>query len=326
MPQLNRQKLKLLYLLRMLEQETDCEKGLTMAQILSRLEDEGISAERKSVYRDIAVLREFGYDVKMYQRAPVEYALDNNDLSLSEVTLLIDSVQSCKFLTERTSGQLVKSLRTLVSEREREQLEKRVHVQGRIKSQNDSVFSNVDTLHLAIYNKKKIHFLYYKYDTNMKRALQHDGKPYELTPVKIVFADGFYYLVAWNDNHSSFSRYRIDRMRALSITDKPATHNELIANYDFEDFEGQSFGMFDGELVTATLKVKPEAMDVIADRFGVDVPIVKSSERQAEVRVNVRVISQFFGWVAGLNGSVKIASPKKLVGEYNDWLRSLIEE
>lgn len=322
----NKQKLKLLYLLRMLEQETDSQKGLTMTQIIEKLGEHGINAERKSIYRDIKVLRDFGYDIKMYQRAPVEYALESNELSLSEVTMLIDVVQSSKFLTERTSNSLVKALKGFVSERERKLLEKRVHVQGRIKSQNESAFYNVDTIHEALRQKKKITFLYYKFDTKMKPKLQHEGQMYELTPVKVVYADGFYYMVAWSDSHEDFSTYRIDRMRLLEISPEPATRNESIATYSFDQFEYQSFGMFNGEEVSVTLKVKPNGMDAIADNFGSDVDVLKSSDRQADVRVKVKVSPQFYGWVAGLNGLVKISEPKRIAAEYQGWLRSLIDD
>ena len=115
----NRQKLKLLYLMRMLEEETDSEQGLTMAQILEKLEEQGISAERKSIYRDIEALREFGVDVRTYQRAPVEYAVEHRDFAFPELLLLVDAVQSSRFLTQRKSDALVEGVKRLASKRQR---------------------------------------------------------------------------------------------------------------------------------------------------------------------------------------------------------------
>ena len=159
MANMGNQKLKLLTLLRILEQETDIEQGLSMPQIIERLEGVGIPAERKSIYRDIGVLKEAGFNIVKLPKRPVEYALIRSELGLSDVMMLIDVVQSSKFLTERKSNQLVKSLKELTSERERKLLDKRVHVKGRIKNQTESVFRNVDIIHEAMQKKRKIEFL-----------------------------------------------------------------------------------------------------------------------------------------------------------------------
>ena len=320
-----KQKLKLLYLYQMLAQETDTEHGLTMTEILQRLADEGITAERKGIYRDLDVLRNFGLNITTIQRMPVEYTLERTGMTLPEIMLLVDAVQSSKFLTKRTSDRLVERIRGLASTREREQLDKAVHVDGRIKSQNESVFHNVDTIHEAIRLKRKVQFMYFKYDTDMKRKAQHDGRPYVLTPVQLVFSDGMYYLVAWSDAHKGFANYRVDRMRLLHVTNEAATRNELIANYAYENFAYQAFGMFDGPVVKAKLRVQPEAMDIIVDRFGRTVPVRVYKDGSADVSVTVRKSAQFFGWVAGMDGAITIAGPKALVGEYRDWLKKLAE-
>ena len=148
-----KQKLKLLYLYKMLDEQTDATHGLSMAQILEKLEEQGISAERKSIYKDLDVLREFGCTINTIQHMPVEYTMDKTGLDLAELTLLVDAVQSSRFLTERTSARLVKKLSNLASVHEREALKRRVHVDGRVKSQSDSVFYNVDTIHEAMRQK-----------------------------------------------------------------------------------------------------------------------------------------------------------------------------
>ena len=199
MANMGNQKLKLLTLLRILEQETDSEQGLSMPQIIERLEEEGISAERKSIYRDLNVLRDTGLKIVKLPKRPVEYALLRTDLGLSDVMMLIDVVQSSKFLTDRKSNQLVKSLKDLTSERERKMLDKRIHVQGRIKNQTESVFRNVDTIHEALQLKRKIEFLYFSYGTDLKRTPRREGKRYTLTPVRIAYAYGNYYLAAYSD-------------------------------------------------------------------------------------------------------------------------------
>ena len=318
-----KQKLKLLYLYRMLDEQTDAEHGLSMAQILENLEELGISAERKGIYNDLNVLREFGCTIDTIQHMPVEYTMKKAGLDLAELTLLVDAVQSSRFLTQRTAARLVKKLSALASVHEREALKGRVHVDGRVKSQSDSVFYNVDTIHEAMRQKRKVAFLYYKYDSSMKPQAQHDGKLYVETPVHVVFANGYYYLIGWSDNHEDFVRFRVDRMRLLQVTDEKAARNQAIANYAFEDFAYQAFGMFGGDPVRARLRVAPDAMDIVADRFGTDLPVKPRKDGGAEVSVTVRKSAQFFGWVAGMNGAVTIAGPKKLVDEYRSWLQGL---
>lgn len=322
----SKQKLKLLYLYKMLDEQTDSEHGLSMSKIIEGLAQVGVSAERKGIYRDLDVLREFGCTINTIQRMPVEYTMEATGLDLSELTLLVDAVQSSRFLTQQTCDRLAKKLASLASTHERDQLKGRVHVDGRIKSQSDSVFYNVNTIHAAMRLKRKIIFLYYKYDTHFEPQVQHSGKPYVHTPVQVVFADGFYYLVTWSDTHEDFVRFRVDRMRLVQVSDESATRNQRIANYAFEDFAFQSFGMYDGELVRAKLKVEPDAMDIIADRFGTDVRVKTLKSGAAEVAVMVRKSAQFFGWVAGMNGAVTISGPKPLLKEYRSWLKKLAKK
>ena len=324
MPANNKQKLKLLYLMRILQAETDPEQGLSMPKIIERLAEQGIAAERKSLYRDIAALRDVGIDIQTLPKRPVEYVLVRSDLGFDDVMMLIDIVQSSRFITERKSNQLVKSLKSLVSDRERKQLGQRVHVEGRIKNKSESVFHSIDTIHAALQAKRKIQFLYFSYGTDLKRRPRHEGKRYVLTPVKVVYADNNYYLAAYDDEDQTIKTYRIDRMELLQVSEDPATRNATIANYDYEDFAHQSFGMFHGDPASVTLHVKAPLMDVIADRFGRSAEIMESTPEYADVRANVRVSPQFFGWLAGLNGGVTLKSPSPIVAQYNAWLKSLL--
>ena len=233
----SKQKLKLLYLYKMLDEETDAAHGLSMSQILEKLAGAGINAERKGIYRDLSILREFGCTINTIQRMPLEYTMEKTGLTLDELTLLVDAAQSSRFLTKQTSDRLVKKLAGLASVHEREALKGRVHVyDGRVKSQSESVFYNVNTIHKAMREKRKVEFLYYKFDANLEPVVQHDDKMFIHTPVQVVFSDGFYYFITWSDKHEDFVRFRIDRMRLVQVSPEKATRNARIANYDLEDF------------------------------------------------------------------------------------------
>ena len=320
----NRQKLKLLYLMRMLEEETDAEQGLTMSQILERLEAQGITAERKGIYRDIEALREFGLDVRTYQRAPVEYALERRDFAFHELLLLVDAVQSSRFLTQRKSDALVEAVKRLASARQRALLDKRLHVEGRIKMQNESVFHSVDRIQEAIAQKRQISFVYFKYDAAKEKVLQHGGERYVETPVQLVYAEGYYYLVVFNEKHDDFANYRVDRMDRIEVLDEPALKNERIATFDARELESRAFGMYSGEPVAATLLVDEEVMGAVIDRFGKDVESVPTGEKQARVYATVMKSPVLFGWLAQFGGRVRIEKPTALAQEYRAYLEDIV--
>lgn len=326
MPNNSKSKLKLLYIKQILEDETDAEHGISMTRIIERLNEFDIPAERKGVYRDIQTLRDFGIEIQTYQRCPVEYAIARRDFSLSELMLLVDAVESCKFLTRRQSNALTTNLKLLASDHQRELLNRRIHVAGRISSKNDSVFTSIDILHEAIRTNRHVAFMYYKYGLDGKRFATHDGKPHEVTPVGIVFSDGFYYLTAWNDERDDMTEFRIDRMDKIRVTDKPATKNDKITHHKYEGDEHEYFGRFGGDPVTATLLVTGDKVEIIKDRFGDAAMLYPQDDKTAKAVVKIHKSEQFFGWIAGLGGTVRIHEPKSLKQEYNEYLLGLIEE
>lgn len=318
-------KLKILYVMRILQEETDAEHGLSLREIIERLEAYDIPAERKGLYRDIETLREFGIDIKTYQRNPVEYAIDHRDFSLSELMLLVDAVESCKFLTVRQSRQLITNLKLLASDAQRALLDRRIHVSGRIASKNESVFSAIDLLHEALRKRVKVAFKYYKYDIDGTRVATRNGAKHVVTPVGIVFSEGYYYLSAWSDDHDAMTEFRIDRMGGLTLLSEPAVKNTEILHHTYEGSEYEMFGRFGGEPLTVTLLVDAAKIEIVMDRFGSSVEIYRHDEEHAKAIVKICKSEQFFGWIAGLGGTVRIAAPKALKREYEDYLRSLIE-
>lgn len=318
-------KLKTLYVMRILQDETDAEHGLSLRQIIERLADYGIQAERKGLYRDIEALREFGFDIQTFQRNPVQYAIASRDFSLSELMLLVDAVESCKSLTARQSKALITKLKLLASNHDRALLDRRIHVTGRITSKRDSVFEDIDTLHEAMRRHLKVEFMYYKFGLDGKRHPTHDGNAHVVTPVGISYADGFYYLTAWNDKHDAMTEFRIDRIEKLRVSDEQATRNEQITHHRFKGDEYELFGRFGGEPMTVSLLVNTNKVEIIMDRFGDAATWYPHDNESAKAVVKVRKSEQFFGWVAGLGGTVRIDEPKSLKKEYNKYLLSLIE-
>ena len=318
------QKLKMLHLVRILERETDDEHGLTGPQIIQMLAERGVEVERKTLYDDLECLRSFGYDIQKYQRAKVEYGLASRDFQEGELMLLADAVQSSKFLTAEKADALVEAIAKLGSRHMAEGLAKRIHVEGRIGTQNESVFYNVDAIQRAMDERRKIRFRYFKHDEAKRRVEQHGGLPYLATPVQLMYMNDFYYLIVWNDNHGTFVNYRVDRMREIEVTNEEATRNERIATFDAAKYQQRVFGMFGGEAVPVTLLVRASAMSSVIDRFGVDVRVAPAGEGLARVSAVVLEAPTFYGWLAQFGNDVVIESPQHLRDSYAAHLKNVL--
>ncbi len=324
MPAANTQKLKLLYLMEFFRTETDPTHGLSMPQIIEKLAEKGISAERKSIYSDIETLREVGFDIRKLPRQPVEYALTERDFELPELMLLVDAVQSSRFLSEGTSKALVKSIQEMASVNERTALKKQVHVHGRPSTQSKSDFLTVDTIQEAMAEKRKLGFLYFRYDARKQKVARKDGRMQITSPVCLTYSDDNYYLVAFSDEDGQIRNYRVDRMESVQILEDKAQRNDAIRNYDAAEVGKCAFGMYGGERMTVTLRAKAEVMNVIIDRFG---PKVDSQpiDDGAAARITARVMASpvFFGWLAQMGDSVVIESPVRLRDEYVAFLEKI---
>lgn len=323
----SKSKIKILYVLKILQEETDAEQGLSMAQIIERLAEYGITAERKSIYDDIKTLREFDIDVRAYRRSPVEYGIDRRDFSLGELMLMIDAIQSCKAITDHQAKLLITNIKQLANNREQVLLDRRIHVAGRIKAKSESVFSVVDVVHDAIRMRCKLEFAYRKIGIDGKPYETRQGKKHVVTPVGIAYEDGFYYMSAWDEQHGDMTEYRLDRMvKVRVLPEEHATCNDQITHYAFDESKAVMFGRFKGEEVPVTLAIDPGKVGIVVDRFGKAATFLPNDGSEARAQVRICKSDQFFGWVASMGRAVRIAAPESLVEEYKAYLRFLLDD
>jgi len=197
-------KLKLLYLQKILQDHTDENHGLTMAEILEHLAQYGIQAERKSVYDDIETLREFGMDIiGEKRRKNFHYALVNRDFELAEVKVLMDAVQAANFISEKKSNQLIEKLGTLVSNHNAVQLQQQVFVSGRSKTSNEEIYYNIDKLYKAINDNHQVRFAYCNWTVNKQLEEKHDGKEYVVSPWALIWDNENYYLLGYHHEYKA---------------------------------------------------------------------------------------------------------------------------
>lgn len=321
------QKLKLLYILKWLTERTDESHAMSGQEIIEALEKEGISAERKSIYSDIQALRDFGYDIiTTKKRDNSGYYMASREFELAELKLLVDAVQSSKFITAKKSKVLIEKLEKLVSRYDAKQLQRQVYVSERNKNSNESIYYSVDDIHKAIQENKRIRFKYYDWGADKQMHFRKDGEFYEVSPFFLVWKDENYYLVAFDEKESIMKHFRVDKMHSLSVVKKDRAGIDDAKKINPAVYTQQNFGMFAGDEQMITLQFQEKQIGIIIDRFGKEIDIRKRGEGICSARVMVAVSNQFFGWVTGLGGLVQITSPESVVSDYKAYLKQILEE
>lgn len=324
MPNASLRKAKLLYLQKILLEETDDEHGLTMPQIIARLKQQGIDAERKSIYDDIETLTSFGLDIIHRLGAGATYFIGRRDFELPELLLLTDAVQSSRFLTKSKSQALIDKLQRLTSRHLSSQLDKNLHVEGRIKMQNESIYYNIDTIQEALRHRHRITFKYLEFGIDKRAVFRNDGRIYSENPIHLVYKDEYYYLITFNDNHQDFTVYRVDRMMQINETDEDVTKNDRIKDFNVQEYTAKTFSMFSGDETKVVLTVDRSLVGSVIDRFGKDVAMTRIDDQTAQVHVPIMKSSVFFGWLAQFGTLIKIEQPQSLADEYREYLRAMI--
>ena len=325
MPRSTNQKQKMLLILDYLQKHTDETHAATTPQLISYLESNGIKAERKSIYNDIQTLTDFGYDIVRGPGPHDGYQLLSRDFELAEVKLLVDLVQSSKFITTKKSRELIGKLQHLVSENDARKLQRQVVVTDRNKALNENIYYSVDVIYAAIADNKQIRFQYFDWNVHKQMVPRKDGAIYEVSPWLLTWDDENYYLVAYDRSASMMKHYRVDKMLHIALSETAREGREDFEQIDVAAYSKKTFGMFAGEEETIQLLCDNSLIGVIVDRFGSDVALRSYDETHALARMNVAVSPQFFGWLAGLSGRVTIYAPQDLAASYKDYLQHLLD-
>lgn len=323
------QKAKILALLRVFAQKTDDQHRLTVPELVDALSAAGVPAERKSVYTDITALQDAGYDIEQQRGRGGGYYLASRTFELPELKLLVDAVQSSKFITRKKSTELITKLEGLTSQYQASSLHRQVFVSGREKSKNETGYYAVDTLHQAIAADQMVTFQYWDWQANGEKRPRRDGALYQVSPWALAWENDNYYLIAYQDyaQPAGIRHYRVDRMRKVSLLDSPRMGKQLYEDLDLAAYIKKHFNMYaSADEQKVTLRCANSMAGTMIDRFGAEV--IRVPEEDGEhfhITVPVAVSPQFLGWVCGLSPQVTVLGPACVCDQLRQLARTLTE-
>ena len=300
--------------MRILLEKTDEEHPLAIAEIIEELAAYNIRAERKSLYSDFELLRQFGLDIETQRSNTTRYYIAQRQFELPELKLLVDAAQSCRFISKKKSEVLIKKLSSLTSTEQAKQLRRQVYISDRVKTINESVYYNIDRIHYAINNKKKITFKYFDYDESKKQIFRKQGNLYKATPAALCWNEDKYYLITYTEHYDSYTHYRVDRMSAVTALEENGDKIDK-SKFNIAQYTKRVFGMFNGEIVRARLSFDNSYANVVFDHFGKDVRIISADGGWFDILADVSVSPVFFAWIFTFGDKAKIKEPENLIAE-----------
>ena len=324
MPKSRNQKLKLLRLKDILEHYTDDDIKLSTKEIIEKLAEYDIQAERKSIYDDIDCLELYGLDIIKEKTDSNRYFVGSRTFELPELKLLVDSVQSSKFLTVKKSDELIKKLESLCSKNQAASLHRQVFVSNRIKNMNESIYFVIDEIHNAILNDNKIEFKYTTYSVDKVQTYKNNGAIYSVSPYALLLEEQNYYLLGFDSQSKIFKHFRVDKIADVKTSESKREGKEEFKSIDLAKYSKKFFSMFGGEEQNIKLQVNNELIGVVIERFGKNVFVTDKKDETFCVNIDVAVSQKFFGWISSFGGKINVVSPDNVVEEYKNYLQNIL--
>lgn len=324
MAQENCQKIKLLKLYELLQQETDEEHPLTTMTIVHRLGEAGISCDRRTLSKDMAILNEYGYEF-MWRKVSKEkgYYVEDRSFSVPELKILIDAVQAASFITDKKTAELVDKIANLGGSHRADILKDNMVCFNTRKHSNEAIYYNVNYLEDAIQQQKKVIYRYFDLNEYGEKVYRKDGHHYVAEPVALVFNEDNYYLVAYSAKHDGTANYRVDRMDAVEVLDEPISEKALQLRDSISSYTEQAFKMYGGQPMDITIQFNNKLIGVVYDKFGEGTRMVRLTEDSCVATVKVQVSPTFWGWIFQFGGQMRITSPESMIAEYKQHVAKL---
>lgn len=303
-----------------LQRETDGDHPMGTEELRAKLVECGIQAHRTTIYEDIKLLNDWGYEVMVHRGRSNQYYVEDRQFSSPEIHILMDAVQAASFITRKKTAELVDKIADLAGSQKGLVLKKNIVQFNTAKSVNESIYYSVNEIVTAINNRQKIIFLYFDYNEKHERVYRRNGHHYVVSPVATVFADGHYYLVIYDNRYNKISHYRIDRMDKVEIIDEQADMPPEELGFDIATHKKQLFGMFSGVATTVSLEMNRRLMDAVFDLFGENTEILPYGEDKIRFSAEVQVSDLFFGWCSSFGQDLTILGPEDIKVQYAEYL------
>ena len=310
MPKSDNQKLKIFYILDYLEAYSNEKNPVRASDLISMLDRQwGIRCDRKTVYSDIAALQQYGVDIVSIPGKNGGYYIASRNFELPELKLLIDAVQSSRYLTEKKSRELIEKLCSQCNEQDAKLMRRTVLVSGRVKSMNETIYYNVDAIQEAIAQNKQISFRYFDWDFGGKR--KYRDKEYLASPYGLCQDHENCYLLAFSSRYGITS-YRVDRMTDIQLTEDARIPCPELTGKALHDHANRLFQMYSGDALDVKMRFHRSLLNVVIDRFGKDTMLIPDGEDYFNFTVKVAISPMFLSWIIGFGAKAKILYPKSV--------------
>ena len=324
MPKSDNQKLKIFYILDYLQRNSHEDCPVRASDLIAMLDRQhNISCDRKTVYSDIAALQEYGVDIVSIPGKNGGYYIASRNFELPELKLLIDAVQSSRYLTEKKSRELIEKLLTQCNEQDAKLMKRNVLVSGRVKSMNETIYYSVDTIQEAIAQNRQITFRYFDWDFGGKRKFR--DRAYIASPYGLCQDNENCYLLALSDRHGVTS-YRVDRMMDITLLDTPRTPCPELTGAALTAHANRLFQMYSGDAVDVKLRFHKSLINVVIDRFGKDTMLIPDGDEHFNFTVRVAVSPMFLSWVMGFGSKAKILYPQSVADQLCELCREAMSQ
>ena len=325
-------KLKILYVLEKLYECSDEDNPVSANQIADYLSSKELTSNRKSIYGYIDSLIEFGIDIKKEKKG---YRLMSRTFELAELKLLVDAIQSSRFIPKEKTRKIIKNLESLTSRNYAEQLNREIFVDNAVKSDNKSILINIDRIHTAINENKRITFNYFSFEVDFsggekikkKFRCTDDGKEkvYEESPFTLVWKNENYYLISYDTETEEQRTFRVDKMGNVEISDKKRIGMDIFEKTDIAKYSNTAFSMFNGEPTRVEICVKNNLSNIVCDRFGNNISLQKKDDEHFSFMAEVQISNMFFSWLSGFGDGMEIVYPKDIRQQYKEYLENILK-
>lgn len=325
MTQENWQKYKLLKLLELLRNQTDEQHPLTTSKLCQQLIDMGISCERRTLSKDIALLNDIGYEIMWcWVGKEKGYYIEDRSFSIPELKILIDAVQAANFITDKKTTELIDKIAELGGSHKAEILKSNMVCFNTRKHSNESIYYNVGFLEEAIQQHKKVTFYYYDLNENGEKVYRREHHHYVVEPIALIYNEDNYYLMIYSSLHDNTANYRVDRMEQVEIIDEIISDKAIKIHEDFDYRSEQMFKMYSGPTEEVVIEFDTKLIGVIYDKFGESTKMMRYADK-CIATVKVQVSPVFFGWIFQFAGQLRILSPQRVISAYKNQILKLNE-